>query len=360
MRGLVLSLSLLAALPAAAAPTALTPMTAQRSPVTAAEDNLPDLYRQAAARHGVDVTTLYRHMLDRTRWVNTHGQTVAWPWTVEVQGRRYQFKTRIDCFNWLLGKRGKATGITFGLDGRRLALQSRSTLWAELDVAAMVERSAKALRPQPLPQPQTSGKPDASGGPIPPVNENPALQAMIARVSRETGVDELLLHAVIYQESRYKIGARSPKGAMGLMQLMPGTARELGLSPAQYYDPYANLFGGATYLKRQIDTFGALEPALAAYNAGPNAVRKYRGVPPYRETRDYVSRISDHYRILLAQHRPAPAKTKKVASGQKHGKPQRLAQNKTDALQQAQGTLRRVALQQETPVLLLNPARGYD
>lgn len=322
MRGLVLSLSLLAALPAAAAPTALTPMTAQRSPVTAAEDNLPDLYRQAAARHGVDATTLYRHMLDRTRWVNTHGQTVAWPWTVEVQGRRYQFKTRIDCFNWLLGKRGKATGITFGLDGRRLALQSRSTLWAELDVAAMVERSAKALRPQPLPQPQTSGKPDTSSSPIPPVNENPALQAMIARVSRETGVDELLLHAVIYQESRYKIGARSPKGAMGLMQLMPGTARDLGLAPHEYYDPYRNLWGGATYLKQQLSTFPTLEAALAAYNAGPQAVRRHKGVPPYRETQQYVAAIGGHYRRLQAVRQtgasPVTAKTgeRRVASAQ--------------------------------------------
>ena len=79
-------------------------------------------------------------------------------------------------------------------------------------------------------------------------------------------------------------------------------------------------------------------------------MRKYRGVPPYRETRDYVSRISSHYRTLLAQHRPAPAKTKKVASGEKQGKPQRLAQSKQ----------RRVALAQETPVMLLNPAQGYD
>lgn len=332
--------------------TVATPRAAlANAPIPA---DLPDFYRQVAARRGIPGETLYRHALERAGWVNEHKLLVPWPWTVRVNGQLYRFRSRQEMFTWLLNQRGKA-GIVFGIDERPLRQQSREVLWAEMEVAAMLDRAALRLS---LPLQQVAPAPRPAKSLPAPVSEE--LSALIAQVSRETGVDPLLLHAVTRQESGFKASARSPKGAMGLMQLMPGTARELGLSPAQYYDPYANLFGGATYLKRQIDTFGSLELALAAYNAGPNAVRKYRGVPPYRETRDYVSRISSHYRTLLAQHRPAPAKTKRVASGQKQGKPQRLAQNKTAAPQQAQSKQRRVALAQETPVMLLNPAQGYD
>ena len=355
-------------------PTAATAhATLANAPIPA---DLPDFYRQVAARRGIPGETLYRHALERAGWVNEHKLLVPWPWTVRVNGRLYRFRSRQEMFAWLLDQRGKA-GIVFGIDERPLRQQSREVLWAEMEVAAMLDRAALRLS---LPLQQVAAAPrggKAVSAPQPakslPAPVSGELSALIARVSRETGVDALLLHAVVVQESAYKTSARSPKGAMGLMQLMPATARELGLSPAQYYDPYANLFGGATYLKRQIDTFGALEPALAAYNAGPNAVRKYRGVPPYRETRDYVSRISSHYRTLLAQHRPAQAKksvvptsgkaplsAQKTVAMQTQGKAQRPAQAKSAAPQQAQAIPRRVALRQETPVLLLNPARGYD
>ena len=111
---------------------------------------------------------------------------------------------------------------------------------------------------------------------------------IIARVSEAHGVDPLLVRALIQVESNYRPRAKSHKGAMGLMQLMPSTAREYKVRNPD--DPSANIEAGIKYLKSLIDRYG--EPlALAAYNAGPAAVQKFRGIPPYRETRNYVSKI---------------------------------------------------------------------
>lgn len=105
-----------------------------------------------------------------------------------------------------------------------------------------------------------------------------------------------LFQALVWQESRFNPRARSHKGAIGYAQLMPGTAAKLGVDP---HDPVQNLDGGARYLLTQLQTFRSPTLALAAYNAGPGAVQKYRGVPPYRETRDYVIRVlAEHDRIL--------------------------------------------------------------
>lgn len=103
--------------------------------------------------------------------------------------------------------------------------------------------------------------------------------------ARRHGVPEDLFLRLVQQESGWNANARSHKGAMGLAQLMPQTARALGVNPR---DPAQNLEGGARYLRRQFETFGTWRLALAAYNAGPGAVQKYNGVPPYKETRNYV------------------------------------------------------------------------
>ena len=107
-----------------------------------------------------------------------------------------------------------------------------------------------------------------------------------------------LIEALVWQESRWRADAVSPVGARGLAQLMPGTARDLGVDPR---DPFANLEGGARYLREQLDRFGGdLELALAAYNAGPGRVAAAGGIPRIRETQTYVAaimgRLSDHSR----------------------------------------------------------------
>lgn len=112
---------------------------------------------------------------------------------------------------------------------------------------------------------------------------------MVWNEAQRQGLDPALALRVARQESNFRTDAVSPKGARGPMQLMPGTARDLGVNPD---DPAQNIEGGVRYLKQQLDTFGKPELALAAYNAGPGAVRKYGGVPPYAETQDYVRKIT--------------------------------------------------------------------
>ena len=117
---------------------------------------------------------------------------------------------------------------------------------------------------------------------------------LIGLTARENQVQPALVKAVIAAESNFDPGAVSRKGARGLMQLMPETAEELGIDdPLQ---PSDNVRGGTRYLRSMLDRYGDLSRALAAYNAGPSAVDRYGGVPPYQETRDYVNRVLTYYR----------------------------------------------------------------
>jgi soluble lytic murein transglycosylase-like protein len=111
---------------------------------------------------------------------------------------------------------------------------------------------------------------------------------LVNELSKRHGVDARLVHAVITVESAYQERARSPKGAKGLMQLMPGTAKQYGVRNA--YNAAANLEAGIKHLKSLLDRF-ELTLALAAYNAGEATVRRFNGIPPYRETRDYVAKV---------------------------------------------------------------------
>lgn len=111
----------------------------------------------------------------------------------------------------------------------------------------------------------------------------------VAELAAKYDISPALLEAVVWQESRWNTGAVSPVGARGLAQLMPGTARQMGVNP---HDPNANLEGGARYLRMQLDAFGGdVEKALAAYNAGPGRVISAGGIPAIRETRLYVASI---------------------------------------------------------------------
>ncbi|WP_371171107.1 lytic transglycosylase domain-containing protein [Aliiroseovarius sp. 2305UL8-7] len=112
--------------------------------------------------------------------------------------------------------------------------------------------------------------------------------ALAKSAARKHGIPQDLFLRLVQQESGWNARARSHKGAIGLAQLMPFTARKLGVNP---HDPAQNLEGGARYLRQQYDRFRSWRLALAAYNAGPGAVQKYSGVPPYKETRGYVRAI---------------------------------------------------------------------
>jgi soluble lytic murein transglycosylase-like protein len=124
------------------------------------------------------------------------------------------------------------------------------------------------------------------------------LSALIADASKQHGVDPRLVTAIAARESAYNPAAVSAVGAGGVMQLMPATARYIGVN--NVFDARENVFGGVHYLRTLLDTFhGDLDLTLAAYNAGPGAVQRYNGVPPYRETREYVRVIRANYEAAL-------------------------------------------------------------
>ena len=136
-----------------------------------------------------------------------------------------------------------------------------------------------------------------TGGALPAEHPSARLHASrIERAARATGLDARLLHAVIRTESAYDAAAVSPKGAAGLMQLMPDTARRYGVTDR--LDPDQNVMGGARYLRDLMVRFdNRLELVLAAYNAGEGAVERHgRAIPPYAETLRYVPRVMEHYR----------------------------------------------------------------
>jgi soluble lytic murein transglycosylase-like protein len=139
---------------------------------------------------------------------------------------------------------------------------------------------------RPIAPPSPARIAPAAGGSAGP---SPETALAIRDASARHGVSETLVAAVAWRESGFNPAAVSPKGARGVMQLMPATARTLGVDPA---DPAANIDGGADYLSRMLRRFdGDLAKSLAAYNAGPEAVERYGGVPPYAETTNYVRSV---------------------------------------------------------------------
>lgn len=136
--------------------------------------------------------------------------------------------------------------------------------------------------------------------PKPEPEKEKTLDEIVAHFSSELGLPEALVHSVIAAESAYDAEAISSKGAVGLMQLMPGTAQDLEVSDRR--DPSQNVRGGTTYLRQLLDRYrespDSLLLALAAYNAGPGHVDSYRGLPPFNETRLFVRRVLDRFLVL--------------------------------------------------------------
>ena len=176
------------------------------------------------------------------------------------------------------------------VDGDSMVLQMRGGGEVTCD-KSLIEKIVPDEVPYPEPQPASQeASPEAA-------SEATAIDsltmgpygAIITSMAETHGVDPLLVRALIRVESGDQPTARSNKGAMGLMQLMPSTARLYKVRNP--YDPKANIAAGVKHLKSLLDRFREVDLALAAYNAGEGAVKKFNGIPPYRETRDYVSRI---------------------------------------------------------------------
>ena len=159
---------------------------------------------------------------------------------------------------------------------------------------SLIEKIVPDEVPHPEPAPVLAAAPQETAKiPVPertPLLKDSVYGDLITSAAEAHGVNPILVQALVQVESNYKPHARSPKGAMGLMQIMPATAREYKVRNA--YDPKSNIDAGIRKLKSLLEMWqGDVALALAAYNAGTGAVQKYKGIPPYRETQNYVSRI---------------------------------------------------------------------
>lgn len=150
------------------------------------------------------------------------------------------------------------------------------------------------------PDPSSSAQQQESAAQVPAIVPPAQVEQLVERNANAWGVDPALVKAIIANESGFDANATSRTGAQGLMQLEPSTAADLGVGDA--YDPAQNVWGGTRYIRGLLDRFhGDARLAVAAYNAGPQAVEKYGGVPPYAETQSYVQNVLESYQKYKAQ-----------------------------------------------------------
>lgn len=248
--------------------------SALAAPATVA--TTPNYIREAAARYQLDTATLW------------HGGD-AWPWLVWRGNQSIRLRDQQTLIRYLQAD----PSISFGLWQLRLADFPGELSLAQATLPRVqAEIAARRLhaRQSPAATPAAAGKTTVAQPSI-----HPCYAEHINQASARYGVSPLLISAVIGSESACQKGAVSPKGARGLMQVMPDTARAMGYDPADMFEPAIAIDAGTRYLGIQLRTFGRVDLGLAAYNAGPRAVERYGGIPPYRETRNYVVKTVRQY-----------------------------------------------------------------
>ena len=214
---------------------------------------------------------------------------------MDLSGVRH-IQARIAAIQDKFGVPGGVPGMDFDSVLNKAIHQGAKNQLTDGAAAAKAPEAASAAdaakESQPLREVKLTGyAPHTKGGGT--LLADASLSQLVKAASDKYQVDPKLVSAVAEVESGGNQGAQSPAGAIGVMQLMPDTAASLGVNP---YDKQQNIEGGAKYLRQMLDNFGGdVKKAVAAYNAGPNAVKKYGGVPPYPETQDYVDKVLDLY-----------------------------------------------------------------
>lgn len=275
----------------------------------------PLLYQQVAARYGVSAEALYaqavRYSGRQSRFAST---PTPWPWTVR-RCRQNACETvyapnRAMMEDLFVVARRNGLTLYVGPLGwpwtPDSTLPARAASSPRVTINAVVQQWLQAQRLQASQQTRVTvrasrARPFSQNAQRLNTSHARRWHPLIVRIAREEGVDPALVHAVVAAESAYNPKARSPKGAVGLMQLMPATAERFGLPRDQRTDPERNLRAGSRYLRWLLDYFDQdLTLAVAGYNAGEGAVLKYdRQIPPYQETQAYVRRVQGFLETLV-------------------------------------------------------------
>ena len=251
--------------------------TALAAPAVPAAATIPNYIRETAARYQLEAGELWRG-------------SDAWPWLVWHNGQPVRLRDQ----NALIRYLHADPSIPFGLWQLRLAdFPVKLSLAQATSPRIQAELAARRLQSRQSSQPATARR-----APRPAATPSPTLPCYaehIQQASARYGVSPLLISAVIGSESACQQRAVSHKGARGLMQVMPDTARAMGYDPADMFEPAIAIDAGTRYLAMQLRAFGRVDWGLAAYNAGPKAVERHGGIPPYKETRHYVQKTVRRY-----------------------------------------------------------------
>lgn len=258
----------------------------------------PLLYQQIAAKHQLSADAFYRRALQHAGRSSRYAQApLPWPWTVRrCVGDRCEmvYPESRDAMAAVLAA-GRAAGVTLyvGPLGWRWEADSIVPLWAATSPRVTLNEAARQWA-QDVTETALSRRPPPSPESVAARSRIARWSPLIERVAREEGLNPALIQALVQTESSHQPDAVSPKGAVGLMQLMPETAERFGLPRDARRQPEPNLRAGMRYLKWLLNTFDQdLALALAAYNAGEGAVERYgRRIPPYPETESYVRRMT--------------------------------------------------------------------